>query len=87
VCDTFHGSGALSPATKSYTAQLLALYLLFDRVRGGSGGSAAGPSDVGEKLLGEDTHVSELAQRYRFASRLVSTALGYSYPTEVTETL
>jgi glucosamine--fructose-6-phosphate aminotransferase (isomerizing) len=68
-------------ATKSYTAQLLALYLLFDRVRGGSGESAIGLSDRGEKLLGEDTHVAELAQRYRFASRLVSTARGYSYPT------
>jgi glutamine---fructose-6-phosphate transaminase (isomerizing) len=59
---------------------LLALYLLFDRARG-SGASAAEHSDVGEKLLGEDTHVAELAQRYRFASRLVSTAHGYSYPT------
>ena len=29
---------------------------------------------MGEKLLGEDIHVAELAQRYRFASRLVSTA-------------
>jgi glucosamine--fructose-6-phosphate aminotransferase (isomerizing) len=56
-------------ATKSYTAQLLALYLLFDRVKGGSGGSAAGLSDQGERLLGEDIHVAELAQRYRFASR------------------
>jgi glutamine---fructose-6-phosphate transaminase (isomerizing) len=68
-------------ATKSYTAQLLALYLLVDRVRGGSGALAAELSDLGEKLLGEDTHVAELAQRYRFASRLVSTARGYSYPT------
>jgi hypothetical protein len=37
--------------------------MLFDRVRGGSGASAAEHSDVGEKLLGEDTHVAELAQR------------------------
>jgi glutamine---fructose-6-phosphate transaminase (isomerizing) len=36
---------------------------------------------LGEKLLGEDTHLVELAWRYRFASRLVSTARGYSYPT------
>jgi len=47
----------------------------------GNGGSAEGVSDLGEKLLGEDTHVVELARRYRFASRLVSTARGYSYPT------
>jgi len=68
-------------ATKSYTAQLLALYLLFDRVRDGTATGAAGLSDLGEQLLGEDGHVAELAQRYRFASRLVSTARGYSYPT------
>ncbi len=70
-----------SPPPIRQVLRLLALYLLFDRVRGGSGESAAGLSDLGEKLLGEDTHVAELAQRYRFASRLVSTARGNSYPT------
>jgi glucosamine--fructose-6-phosphate aminotransferase (isomerizing) len=32
-------------------------------------------------VLEQDSAVAELAQRYRFASRLVSTARGYSYPT------
>ena len=32
-------------------------------------------------MLEQDGAVAELAQRYRFASRLVSTARGYSYPT------
>ena len=68
-------------ATKSYTAQLLAVYLLVDRLRGGSGTDAERLSDLGEQLLGEDAHVGQLAQRYRFASRLVSTARGYSYAT------
>ena len=68
-------------ATKSYTAQLLALYLLVDRVRGGHGQAAAALPDLGAELLTRDAEVAELAQRYRFATRLVSTARGYSYPT------
>jgi glucosamine--fructose-6-phosphate aminotransferase (isomerizing) len=68
-------------ATKSYTAQLLALYLLFDRVRGGHGETAGALPHLGEALLAKDAEVAELAQRYRFATRLVSTARGYSYPT------
>ena len=68
-------------ATKSYTAQLLALYLLADRVRGGDGEAAAALPDLGAELLARDEEVAELASRYRFATRLVSTARGYSYPT------
>ncbi len=68
-------------ATKSYTGQLLALYLLLDRVRGGSGEAATGLPEWGETVLAHDDQVAELAQRYRFASRLVTTARGYSYPT------
>ena len=68
-------------ATKSYTAQLLTLYLLLDRVRGGDGRTAHQLPDLGDQLLAQGGHVAELAQRYRFASRLVSTARGYSYPT------
>jgi glutamine---fructose-6-phosphate transaminase (isomerizing) len=79
--DVHAGPELAVAATKSYTAQLLALYLLFDRVRGGNGSSTAGLSDLGRNLLDQDDHVSELAQRYRFASRLVCTARGYSYPT------
>ncbi|MBA8794209.1 glucosamine--fructose-6-phosphate aminotransferase (isomerizing) [Friedmanniella endophytica] len=68
-------------ATKSYTGQLLALYLLLDRVRGGDGAAARRLPEWGTALLGRDDDVAELAQRYRFASRLVTTARGYSYPT------
>ncbi|GAA3606386.1 SIS domain-containing protein [Microlunatus ginsengisoli] len=68
-------------ATKSYTAQLLTLHLLFDRVRGGSGAAAAALPGLGEQLLAADDRVALLAQRYRFATRLVTTGRGYSYPT------
>jgi glutamine---fructose-6-phosphate transaminase (isomerizing) len=68
-------------ATKSYTAQLLALYLLLDRVRGGSGTDTAPLPDLGDEVLGRESEIASLAQRYRFAQRLVTTARGYSYPT------
>jgi glucosamine--fructose-6-phosphate aminotransferase (isomerizing) len=68
-------------ATKSYTAQLLALYLLLDRVRGGNGSAATPLPDLGDEVLAKEAEIASLAQRYRFASRLVSTARGYSYPT------
>lgn len=68
-------------ATKSYTAQLLALYLLLDRVRGGDGSAAAALPGLAEQLLAQEDTVAQLAQRYRFASRLVTTGRGYSYPT------
>jgi glutamine---fructose-6-phosphate transaminase (isomerizing) len=68
-------------ATKSYTAQLLALYLLLDRVRGGSGSDARVLPDLGDEVLGKEAEIASLAQRYRFAQRLVTTARGYSYPT------
>jgi glucosamine--fructose-6-phosphate aminotransferase (isomerizing) len=65
-------------ATKTYTAELLALFLLF----GGRGaaGRAAGLSDAAAQTLASDA-VAEVAGRYRTASRLVTTARGYSYPT------
>jgi glutamine---fructose-6-phosphate transaminase (isomerizing) len=70
-------------ATKSYTAQLLALHLLFDAVRGGrpDAGAVNAVADAAQQLVESDATVAELAQRYRFASRLVTTGRGYSYPT------
>ena len=79
--DVHAGPERAVAATKSYTAQLLSLHLLLDRVRGGTGHDAAGLPDLGRELLAQDGRIWDLAQRYRFASRLVTTARGYSYPT------
>lgn len=72
-------------ATKSYTAQLLALHLLFDAIRRDTGTARAGAvevlADAAEQLVAGDAAVAAIAQRYRFASRLVTTGRGYSYPT------
>lgn len=68
-------------ATKSYTAQLLALYLLLDHLRGGDGEAAAALPGQAEAVLGQAGLIASHAVRYRFAQRLVVTGRGYSYPT------
>lgn len=68
-------------ATKSYTAQMLTLYLLLARMRGDDGRAAERLPGWGETLLAQDSVLAGIAQRYRFAQRLVVTARGYSYPT------
>lgn len=78
--DVLAGAEKAVAATKSYTAQLLALYLVLDRVRGGDGSAAARLPELGEQFLKQEDRIADLAQRYRFASRLVTTARGYSYP-------
>ena len=79
--DISAGTERAVAATKSYTAQLLALYLLVDRLRGGTGEAAAPLADLGDQLLVQEPQVAALDTRYRFASRLVTTARGYSYRT------
>jgi glucosamine--fructose-6-phosphate aminotransferase (isomerizing) len=74
-------------ATKTYTAELLALLMLIEGVRAGDG---ALPSDerhalaalpqLAAQTLADSTAV-QLAPRYRFAARMVTTGRGYAYPT------
>jgi glucosamine--fructose-6-phosphate aminotransferase (isomerizing) len=79
--DVMAGAERSVAATKSYTAELLALYLLLDRACGGDGRAADAMPDLGEQVLGSDDRVRNVAQRYRFAQRLITTGRGYSYPT------
>jgi glucosamine--fructose-6-phosphate aminotransferase (isomerizing) len=80
--DVLAGPERSVAATKSYTAQLLALYLLLERVRDVDGRVAAAPlPDLGDALLSRAGEITALAQRYRFAQRMITTARGYSYPT------
>ncbi|MEV0805853.1 SIS domain-containing protein [Micromonospora sp. NPDC050200] len=74
-------------ATKTYTAELLALLMLVEGVRAGDG---VLPADeraaldalpgLAERTLADPTPV-QLAPRYRFAGQLVTTGRGYAYPT------
>ncbi|MDY7088760.1 MAG: SIS domain-containing protein [Actinomycetota bacterium] len=74
-------------ATKTYTAELLALLLLVEGIRSGDGSLPGEERAALDKLpqLAEDAladrTADDLAQRYRFASRLVTTGRGYAYPT------
>lgn len=79
--DLLAGPEKALPATKTYTAELLALYLLVEGLRGGDGSAAEVLPELAEEVLGRQTEVKALAERYRFAQRLVLTSRGYGYPT------
>jgi glutamine---fructose-6-phosphate transaminase (isomerizing) len=69
-------------ATKTYTASLIALYLLVDAVRGGTGEPVAGIDALAERTLsGCSTAVEEAVERYRSVERMVTTGRGYSSAT------
>ncbi|WP_274562923.1 SIS domain-containing protein [Streptomyces spiramyceticus] len=69
------------PATKTYTASLLALYLFVEGLRGGDGTAAQVLPELAEQILARKAEIKQLAARYRFAERMVITSRGYGYPT------
>jgi glucosamine--fructose-6-phosphate aminotransferase (isomerizing) len=79
--DIMAGPEKALPATKTYTASLLALYLFVEGLRGGDGAAAQPLPDLAEQLLARRDEVHALAARYRFAERMVITSRGYGYPT------
>jgi glucosamine--fructose-6-phosphate aminotransferase (isomerizing) len=85
--DVAAGTELAVAATKTYTAELLALLLLFEGVRAGDGQvrqddlpGLAAVGDLAEQVLADPSAESASA-RYRFANRLVVTGRGYAYPT------
>ncbi len=76
--DVRAGRESAVAATKTYTAELLALFLLFGGP--GAAGRAGGLADAAAQTLSTDA-VARVADHYRTATRLVTTARGYSYPT------
>jgi len=74
-------------ATKTYTAELLALLMLVEGVRAGNGALPATERAILAvlpelaSLTLADPSPAELAERYRFAARIVTTGRGYAYPT------
>ncbi|MDT3396346.1 SIS domain-containing protein [Streptomyces sp. B1866] len=79
--DVLAGPELALPATKSYTAELLALYLFTEGLRGGDGAAAKDLPELAERVLARQEEVRRLAGRYRFAQRMVLTSRGYGYPT------
>jgi glucosamine--fructose-6-phosphate aminotransferase (isomerizing) len=81
VVDVHAGTERAVAATKTYTAELLALHLLL--VPGADASPAPGDrlADAAAATLASEQAVAALAARYRFANRLVTTARGFSYAT------
>ena len=79
--DVAAGAERSVAATKSYTAELLALYLLLARLAGRDTADTERLPDWGMRLLAEETTIRDLAMRYRSTERLVVTGRGYSYAT------
>ncbi len=79
--DVHAGVEAAVAATKSYTAELLALWLLVDSWAGGDGAAAHTVPDAVAARLQLLPQVERLADRIGRTDRLVLTGRGYSYPT------
>ena len=79
--DVLAGPERAVAATKSYTAELLAAWLLVDAWTDGDGHDADGLADVVAAELARRAEVRSLAERFRFTDRIVVTGRGYSYPT------
>jgi glutamine---fructose-6-phosphate transaminase (isomerizing) len=74
-------------ATKTYTAELFALLMLVEGIRAGDGvlpgaerSALAALPELAARTLADPT-ATQLASRYRFAARVVTTGRGYAYPT------
>jgi glucosamine--fructose-6-phosphate aminotransferase (isomerizing) len=78
--DVLAGPELSVAATKSYTSELLALYLLVEHWRSGPGDGVETIPELAAEVLGRRLG-DQLAPRYRFVERLVVTARGYAYPT------
>jgi glutamine---fructose-6-phosphate transaminase (isomerizing) len=74
-------------ATKSYTAELLALYLLLMPLAAGGpdirqlAEQAAAVAEAARLSLGQPAAVRAVAEAYRHADRLLTTGRGFGYPT------
>ncbi|MEV7421514.1 MULTISPECIES: SIS domain-containing protein [unclassified Streptomyces] len=86
--DVLAGPERALPATKSYTASLLSLYLFVAALGGGERGDDHDDRpalellpDLAERIVERRDEVRTLATRYRFAERAVVTSRGYGYPT------
>lgn len=79
--DVLAGPEGAVAATKSYTAELLTLYLLIEALAGGDGAAAWALPERAAAVLAREDEVAALAVRYRFAEQMVVTARGYNYPT------
>ncbi|GAC1636432.1 MAG: SIS domain-containing protein [Chloroflexota bacterium] len=79
--DVLAGREEAVAATKTYTAQLLTLYLFVDALVGDERADVGALPDQARDVLGCGDAVALLATRYRFADQIVVISRGYNYPT------
>ena len=79
--DVHAGPELAVAATKSYTAEMLTLWLMIDAWVGGDAVAAQAVPGAASSHVARLSEMSALAQRYRFTDRILLTARGYSYPT------
>ncbi len=78
--DVLAGRENAVAATKSYTSELLALWLLAEHWGGGDVARAARVPEAAAEVV-ERADGIRVSPRYRFVERLVTTARGFAYPT------
>ena len=78
--DVMAGPEKAVAATKSYTSELLAAWMLVEAWAGGDGSAARALPDHARAVLDRGAGL-EVAPRYRFVERLVTTGRGFAYPT------
>lgn len=78
--DVLAGPELAVAATKSYTSELLACWLLVESWAGGDPGRASALPELATQVLEQGAGI-EAASRYRFVERLVTTGRGFAYPT------
>jgi len=66
-------------ATKTFTAELLTLFLLIESIAGRDGSEAEALPRQAEDIVARTSEVAQIAVRYRFAEQLVTTSRGYNY--------
>lgn len=79
--DVLAGPEKAVAATKTYTAQLLTLYLFVEALAGNANPGLDELPEQARTVLDCDDAVARLATRYRFADQMVVTSRGYNYPT------
>jgi glucosamine--fructose-6-phosphate aminotransferase (isomerizing) len=79
--DVLAGPERAVAATKTYTAELLTLFLFVEALAGRDGAEAMTLPEQARTVLAREEETAQLAVRYRFAEQLVTTARGYNYAT------
>lgn len=79
--DIMAGPEKALPATKTYTASLLALHQFVAGLRDAGADAARELPKLASQVLERREEVGQLATRYRFAEHMVLTSRGYGYPT------